>query len=241
MRLPGFPALAPFLFILVWSTGWVSAGYAAPFADPILFLAIRFAIAALVIGAFAAAVRASWPKTATEWRQTLFSGVLLQGLYLIGVWWAIRNGVPAGISGLIAALQPLLTALLSARMTGERLLPAQWLGVLIGLAGVLLVIEPKVIAALSKGFRGPDITIPILINMLGMLSVTLGSLYQKRRLGGQDIRSLNALQAAGGLIPVLIALPFLSDFEFELRFETAFAMIWAVFALSFAGTGSSSI
>ncbi len=201
------------------------------------FLAVRFGLAAIVIGSFAIFAGARWPKGATAWGRAIFSGVILQGLYLMGVWWAVEQGVPAGISGLIAAVQPLLTALLSARLVGEPLSRAQWLGIVIGFAGVMLVLEPKLFAAISGGAAGKDLTWPILFNILGMVSVTLGTLYQKAKLSGEDLRSLNALQALGGFIPVALMLAFVTPFHIEWRMETYLTLAWTVLGLSFAGTG----
>jgi drug/metabolite transporter (DMT)-like permease len=229
--------LATILFVLIWSTGWVSVGYAIPYANALSFLTVRFGLAALIIGTFALLSGARWPKGRSAWGRAIFSGVILQGLYLIGVWWAVQEGVPAGISGLIAAVQPLMAAMLSARLTGERLNRLQSIGIGLGFLGVLLVLEPKILGAFSTGRTDGSLLLPILANILGMVSVTLGTLYQKAKLSGEDLRSLNALQAFGGLLPVLAILLIASPWHFELRFETLATLAWTVFGLSFAGTG----
>jgi drug/metabolite transporter (DMT)-like permease len=227
-----FARLAPFLFVLIWSTGWAAAGYAVPFVDPLTFLAIRFGLAAILIGSVCAAAGARFPATTAEWAHALVNGVLGQGLYLAGVWWAIKHGVPAGISGLIAATQPLLTALLSNRLAGEPLRAAQWLGVGLGFAGVALVLAPK--------FSGTDLAgaafWPVIVNIGGMAAVTLSAFYQKRFLAGSDTRSLTALQAAGGFLVVLPLAFLLEARTIEWRFETIAVLAWAVLGLSFAGS-----
>ncbi|MGL5448258.1 MAG: EamA family transporter, partial [Rhabdaerophilum sp.] len=107
--------VAPALFVLIWSTGWIVAKYAAPFADPLTFLTIRFACAFALMAVIALIVRAEWPKSPMSYGHAMTSGVLLHAVYLGGVWWAIAQGLPAGISALIAAIQPLMTAGLAAR------------------------------------------------------------------------------------------------------------------------------
>ena len=112
--------LAPVAFVLIWSTGWISAGYAAPYADPLTFLSVRFACAAALLALLSAAMGADWPRGWKSWMHALITGAFLHGIYLAGVWWAVRHGLPAGISGLIAALQPILTAAFSPMLVGER-------------------------------------------------------------------------------------------------------------------------
>ncbi len=225
------------LFVIIWSTGWVCVGYAIPYSNAFTFLTIRFGLASIAIGAFALAMGARWPRGRAAWAGTIFSGILTQGLYLMGVWWAVQKGVPAGISGLIAAVQPLLTALLSARMAGERLGRTQWIGIALGFFGVLLVLEPKFAIAFTVASQGPSLFWPILANVLGMVSVTFGTLYQKARLQDEDLRSLNALQALGGFIPVLLMVVLVGPWHFEVRQETLLVLGWTVFGLSFGGTG----
>ncbi len=181
----GLARIAPAVFVLLWSTGWISAKYAAPHADPLWFLTIRFACAFAAIAAFAVAVRAPWPEDARGWGHAIVSGILLHGLYLGGVWWAVKHGLSAGISGLLAALQPLLTALLAPYLLGERVTLRQWLGVALGLAGVLLVLSPKLGLA-----AGDTAWTALMVNVAAMLAVTAGSFYQKRFVPVADLRTV---------------------------------------------------
>ena len=114
---------APALLVLLWSTGWLSASYAAQGADAMTFLSWRFAIAGTLLAAYALAIGAPWPQTPAQWLHGLVSGALLHGFYLGALWWAMRAGVSATISGLIAALQPILTAALAPLLIGETFLP----------------------------------------------------------------------------------------------------------------------
>src|SRR3954451_10721560 len=126
--------VAPIIFVLIWSTGWISARFGAPYADPLTFLALRYVLAGVVLSLLAVAMRASWPARRADYGHAMMSGVLLHAIYLGGVWWAIRHGLPAGISGLIAAVQPILTALLAPMILGERISRAHWIGILLGFA-----------------------------------------------------------------------------------------------------------
>lgn len=227
--------LSPPTFVLIWSTGWIVAGLAAPYADPLTFLSARYVIAALLVGAFAFLAKASWPASRAETGHALVSGVLLHGIYLGGVWWAVAQGVPAGISALIAALQPILTALLAPTLVGERIGPRQWLGVALGFAGIALVLAPKLTgldpAALAS------IGIPLAVNALAMVSVTLGTFYQKRFIASGDLRSVACLQYLGAIV---FTLPLALAFE-NLRIEWNGVMVatmaWSVLAISIGAIG----
>ena len=109
--LPAMPAsllkaLMPPLFVLIWATGFIVARLVAPFADPITFLSLRFALAALVLAILALVVRAPWPGSARQWRNGLIAGALLHGIYLAGVFWAVKHGLPAGIAALVWPFRP---------------------------------------------------------------------------------------------------------------------------------------
>ena len=114
------PRLAPPLFVLIWSTGFIVARLVAPHADPLTFLALRYVLAALILAGAAFVLRAPWPTTRAGWRDGLVAGILLHGIYLGGVFWAVKHGMPAGIAALIAGLQPLATGLLVGPLSGER-------------------------------------------------------------------------------------------------------------------------
>lgn len=228
--------LIPAIFVLLWSSGWVVARYAVIHSDPLTFLTARFGSAFLVAALFALMMRASWPHRPTGWLHAIFSGSLLHAGYLGTVWWAIKAGLPAGISGLIAGLQPLITAALGGWLIGEYLRPQQWLGIATGLVGVVLVLGPR----LAAGSSGTDtgLLLPILLNLVGVLSGTLGSFYQKRFLNTGDLRTITALQFFGA---VLVTLPVALALEPELRFdltpETFYALAWSVLPLSIGAVG----
>ncbi len=223
-----FIILTPAIFVFLWSTGWVVARYAAPHADALTFLSVRYVGAFVLVGGFALFSRAPWPKGRVAITHALVSGVLIHGLYLGAVWWAIKQGVPAGISGLIAVLQPLLTAALGGWLIKEHVKPLQWVGVFIGFLGVLLVLEPK----LNQAFPTGSIFVPVLVNCIGMLAVTLGSFYQKRFLSTGDLRSITAVQYVGAFIVTAPLALLTENLRFDLVPETFYALAWAVIPIS---------
>lgn len=122
-----FTPVLPVLFIMLWSSAFISAKYGLPDAGPFSFLLTRFIIVFLLFGAIAVVMRRPWPR-GPMLVNLLFVGVLMHGLYLGGVFFSIAHGMPAGLSALIVSTQPVLTAALSSRLLGERPSPAQWLG-----------------------------------------------------------------------------------------------------------------
>lgn len=225
-----FDRLAPALFVLLWSTGWISAGYAAPHAEPLTFLVVRYAAAGVVLLVLCWFAGASWPKRGADWGHAIVSGVMLHGIYLGGVWWAIDAGLPTALSGLIAALQPLLTAMAAPFVVGERLTRAQWLGIAFGLSGLLIAIVPRLV-----GLHWQELStaaVPILVNVIGMLGVTFGTIYQKRYLQASDLRSTAMLQYIGALAFTVPLAFLLEDVRIQWNAELVIAMLWSVFGLS---------
>ena len=229
-----FLKAAPAIFVAIWSTGWVSARYGADYSDPLTFLSLRFAFAFVAIGAIAIIGRAEWPQ-GRALVHGLISGVLLHALYLGGVWYAISRGVPAGISGLIAAIQPILTAALAPLLLRERIGPLQWIGIAAGFVGIALVLTPK-LSSVDLNTLGV-VAAPLLINALAMVSVTAGTFYQKRFIPKGDLRTITALQYVGAFV-VVTPIAFLTEpmhVDFTLGFWLV--MAWSVFALSFGAIG----
>ena len=222
--------VAPALFVLIWSTGWIVAKYAASFADPLFFLVIRFACAFVLMALIALAFRAEWPRNRAAYGHAMLSGVLLHAIYLGGVWWAVAHGLPVGVSALIAAIQPLITAALAARLGGERLGALQLSGIAIGFLGVMGVIAPK-LAGLSAGTL-ESLAGPVLVNVIAMIAVTLGTFYQKRYIASGDLRVVSSLQYAGAFLALLPLALLLEPLRFESRWETWAALAWSVIPLS---------
>ena len=225
-----FGRLAPVVFILLWSSGWVAAEFGAMVSGPLTFLVIRFAVAIVIFVAIAALSSARWPSSRAAWGHTLFSGVLLHGGYLGPVWWAIGHGVPAGISGIIAGLQPLLTALAAPYVLNERLSRMQRIGLVLGFLGVTLAVLPKLLHADSGGISW----FPVLINVFGMVSVTSGTVYQKRYLQNVDIRVAATLQYLAALIVIVPFAFLLETFHVEFGWQFVAVLAWSVLGTSVA-------
>jgi drug/metabolite transporter (DMT)-like permease len=220
---------APALFVLLWSTGFIGARLGLPYIEPLTFLAVRMVFAVLIMAAIALAGGARWPN-ANEVGHSLVAGSLVHGLGLGGVFTAISQGVPAGISALIVGLQPIVTSTLANRFMGEKVTRLQWIGLALGLVGVLLVLHDRsiVLAGSVLGW---------IASFLSLIGLTLGTLYQKRYCGGIDWRAGILIQYIG--VGVLFTL---GAFAFEKREihwtgELIFAMAWLVLVLSIAAVG----
>jgi len=222
-------AIAPALFVLLWSTGFIGARYGMPYIEPLTFLAVRMGFAVVIMAAIALLADARRPN-ANEIGHSLVAGSLVHGLTLGGVFTAISQGVPAGISALILGLQPIVTSTLANRFMGEKIARLQWFGLALGLVGVLLVLHDRniVLAGSVLGW---------VASFLSLIGITLGTLYQKRYCGDIDWRTGNLIQYTGA--GVLFAL---GAFAFEAREihwtgELIFAMAWLVLVLSIAAVG----
>ena len=222
-------ASAPMLFVLLWSTGFIGARFGLPYIEPMTFLAVRMVFVVAIMTAIALIGQARWPR-GREIGHSLVAGALVHGLYLGGVFMAISQGVPAGISALIPGLQPILTSTIANRFLGEKVTRLQWLGLVLGLIGVALVLHDRsiVLAGSPLGW---------VASFGSLIGITLGTLYQKRYCGRIDWRAGNTVQYAGAL-----ALFALAAFAFETRIihwsgELVFAMAWLVLVLSIAAVG----
>ena len=215
-------ASAPMLFVLLWSTGFIGARYGLPYIEPMTFLAVRMGFVVALLVLIALISQARWPN-AHESGHCIVVGLLVHGVYLGGVFTAIHEGVPVGISALMPGLQPLLTSTIANRFMGETVTRQQWLG----LIGVLLVLHDRniVLAGSPLGWAA---------SVGSLLGITLGTLYQKRYCGAVDWRTGNLIQYAAAVV-------WFATFAFatETRVihwtgELIFAMAWLVLVLSIA-------
>ncbi|RCW28093.1 drug/metabolite transporter (DMT)-like permease [Ciceribacter lividus] len=220
--------LAPILFVFLWSTGWVVAKFADRFADPLTFLALRYAVAAALFYIVCRSTGAAWPKRPEAFFHALVSGILLHGLYLGALWWAIGQGVPAALSGIIAGLQPLMTGIAATRLVGERLSPSQRLGLLLGFVGIAIAVLPKVFAVDASAIPA----FAVVVNIIGMAFVSGGTIYQKRYLHEGDIRTVATLQYVGALAVTLPAAYLIEDMRVEWGLGLFATLGWAVLGIS---------
>ncbi len=222
--------LAPAIFVLLWSTGWVVAKYAGLFADPLTFLVLRYLCAISLFIVFCLVTGAQWPKTRWEAGHAVISGMFLHGFYLASVWWGIGQGVPAALSGIIAGLQPLMTAAVAPALIGERLTGQQRLGLSLGFVGIAIAVLPKVL--LIDTGATPIPWLPVALNVVGMAAVTYGTIHQKRYLQNVDIRSIATLQYVGALIVTIPLALLLEDLHVTWSIELFAALAWSVLGLS---------
>ena len=224
----------PVVFVLIWSTGFVVAKYGLPYAPPLTFLSIRYALSLLCFLAWIALARVSWPRGRQQWLHLAVSGVLIHAGYLGGVWMAIKAGMGSGLASLMVGLQPVLTAIWVSSMasnTGgaEKVTQRQWLGLALGLGGLVLVVSRKFGSTQEvTAFTLAAITI-------ALLSITAGTLYQKRFVQPADVRGANAVQIAAAFV---VTLP-LALFETEaVTWTPQFmgALAWSVLVLTLGGS-----
>ncbi len=218
--------LFPALFVLLWATGFIGARYAMPWCEPFLFLAARFFIAFAILAVIAVLAKAKWPSRAVAIHAAI-AGALIHGVYLACVFWAIRNGLPAGMSALIVGIQPLVTALIAGRFLKEKITPQHWLGLVIGLIGIALVLSPKLNLA-GTGVNAATLT----ASFVSVLGIAAGTIWQKRFVTGADLRTSTSLQYLGAtLLTGALTLAFEKQ-EYVLTGELVFAMVWLVTVLS---------
>lgn len=218
-------AAMPAVFVLLWSTGFIGAKLGLPYAEPMTFLILRFAIVAALLAVVAGLTGAPWPN---DWRgagHIAVAGLLLHGVYLGGVFASIFHGVPAGISALIVGIQPLLVAAAAGPLLGETVNRRQWLGLVLGLGGVVLVVWTKLDIGVGTvwGYA---------LSVFALLGITLGTLYQKKYCPAIDLRSGTAIQFAATAV---VLVPFALLFETRRIVwsgEFLFALGWLCIVLS---------
>jgi drug/metabolite transporter (DMT)-like permease len=217
----------PIFFVFLWSTGFIVAKLGLPYAPPLTFLILRCLGALAVLAPMVLLARAPWPHGRA--RHIAVAGLLLQAGYLGGVWSAIKIGMPAGLSALIVGMQPILTAV-AAPLIGERVRPRQWIGLLLGLSGVALVVYAKIsLAGLSAASIG--------YCLLALLSITAGTMYQRRYCPQFDLRTGTLIQFGATVVALLPFAILFEQFDLSLskvQWTTSFvaALLWSVLALS---------
>ncbi len=229
-----FARAMPVVFVLIWATGFIVAKFGLPYAPPLSFLSIRYALSILCFLVWCVVARAAWPRQGRQWAHLAVTGILMHAGYLGGVWIAVKAGMGSGLAALIVGLQPVLTAVWMSSMgspAGQKsnVTPRQWLGLLLGLGGLLLVVARK----FGSGIEVTPLT--LLAEVVALFSITAGTLYQKRFVQSADVRSANAVQLAAALV---VTLPFALMEHESIAWTPSFmgAMAWAVLALTLGGS-----
>lgn len=218
--------LAAPAFIVTWASGYIVAKLAANDAEALSFLVYRYAGVVLLMLVLALAARATWPS-ARDAAHIAIAGVLIQAVYLGGVWVSIRMGLSAGLAALIVNMQPVLTACLFFA-TGDQISKRQVAGILVGFVGVVIVLAAKLATA-------SFLMVPVLLCVLALFGNTLGVIYQKRKVPQFDMRTGQVIQFAASLVATLPFALVFESFTVNWTRDVVIAMIWSVFILSGIG------
>lgn len=221
---PRWAAVIPWLFVLLWSSGFIGSKLGVPYAEPFTFLTLRYLIVLAVLLPIAWLTRAPWPKGWNQIMHVAIAGLLIHAVYLSGCVYALRLGLPAGIVSLIVSLQPLLTAAFAGMMVGERVLPRQWGGLALGFIGTLMVVAHKTGGGLSFAATVPAV--------LALLGITVGTLWQKRFCPAFDLRTSTIVQYTACLL-ITVVLAFVFDTrQVQWTGQFIFALLWVALVLS---------
>jgi drug/metabolite transporter (DMT)-like permease len=217
----------PAVFVVIWSTGFIVARYGMPYAPPMKFLALRYACSVLCFAVWALLAGARWPASPRQWMHLAVTGTLMHAGYLGGVWSAVKLGMGAGLAALLVGLQPVLTAVwISAR--GGAVARRQWMGLALGFAGLALVVWQKLGIGEINGAN-------VLCELVALLSITVGTLYQKRFLAPCDVRTASLVQLSAALV-VTLPLALLEGEAVQWNGQLLGSLAWSVLALTLGGS-----
>jgi drug/metabolite transporter (DMT)-like permease len=219
---------APAIFVVLWSTGFIGTRYVLNNAEPLTYLAIRMALVVGLMAIIAAVARPKWPDR-TGIGHSIVAGLLVHGFYLGGTAVAIAHSIPAGLSALIPGLQPILTSTLANRWLGERVAPLQWTGLLLGLAGVVLILHDRPMSG-EAGWGW-------LASGVSLVSITLGTLYQRRYCNAIDWRAGNLVQYIAVAIFFGVGAWLFETNVVHWTAEFMLALIWLAVVLSIGSIG----
>jgi len=217
----------PWVFVLIWSTGFIVARYGMPHAPPMSFLWLRFLISIACFLVWVRWSKVAWPQTRAQWFHIGMTGVFMHVGYLGGVWTAVKAGMGSGLVALIVGLQPILTALwVSGR--GSRISARQWTGLALGFGGLALVVSHKLGAGEANVWN-------LSFTVLAMLSITVGTLYQKQFVKPCDVRTANTVQLLAAFV-VVCPLAAMETEAMVWTHELIGAMAWSVLAVTLGGS-----
>ena len=219
---------APAIFVVLWSTGFIATKYVLVDAEPLTYLAIRMTLVVAILAMFAAVVRPRWPDRKRV-LHSIAAGLLVHGFYLAGTAVAIAHSIPAGLSALIPGLQPILTSTLANRWLGERVTALQWAGLLLGLLGVVLILHNRPMSGEAGwGWCASGIS---------LVSITLGTLYQKRYCGQIDWRAGNIVQYLAAAALFSIGAVLFETGKVHWTGQFVLALLWLAVVLSIGSIG----
>jgi drug/metabolite transporter (DMT)-like permease len=218
-------AIAPGVFVLLWSTGFIGAKLGVPHVQPFTFLSLRFAFVLALMLPLTFLLRAKWPRTWREAAHIGAAGFLIQGSYLAGCFAAVYHGMGAGVVALVVGLQPIVTAFAAAPILRERVSALQWVGLVLGFGGVVLVMWEKLALDELNG-------VALAFSVLALASITAGTIYQKRFCPKFDIRSGSVIQFTAAMLLVLPLALATETLDVRWTGEFMIALAWLVLVLS---------
>jgi drug/metabolite transporter (DMT)-like permease len=223
-RSPRWTAAIPWLFVLLWSSGFIGSKLGVPYAEPFTFMSLRYCIVLVILVPIALVTRAPWPKGRRQMAHVAFAGLLIHALYLGGCVWSLRQGLPAGILSLIVSMQPLFTAAFAGVALGERVLPRQWAGLALGFLGTALVVAHKTGSGLTF-----LMTVPAIASLIG---ITSGTMWQKRHCPNFDLRTSTVVQYAASLLVTAMLAITTETMQVQWSGQFVFALLWVALVLS---------
>lgn len=225
-----FGLVAPILFVLIWSTGFIVARAMVPYGAPELILALRLTATAMLLSGAALYARQAWPK-GRRLGLHLAAGAMLHGFYLTLSWWAVNNGMPAGIMSLLGSLQPLMVAVVSVALLGDRLPGRAWGGLAVAIVGVGCVLTP----AIARSGAGAVSIIPAVAGMIAVLAMAGGTLIQRGAIAGDGIAVSGAVQNMGGALVAIAATLLVGEYRWDGAPILWIGLGWSVLGLSAGG------
>ena len=215
----------PFIFIILWSSAFITTKPIVDNSDPFSALAFRFFIVTLGFYIFSIHLKHSIIINKKNLIESVFSGILFHGLYLGGVFYSISIGMPTGIAALIVTLQPVLTNILSGPILNEKITIKQWVGVFLGFVGASLVLGLDI---------GSDIPLLGLIaTIIALLSITASTIWQKKLSKNLPLSVSNFYQAFGGCLFHILVIIFFAKPYINLNKTFLIAMSHQIFLVSF--------
>ena len=226
----------PVVFVLIWSTGFIVARFGMPHAPPLSFLSVRYALSIACFLPWIVWAKVAWPSSRLQMGHLAVTGILMHAGYLGGVWVAVKAGMGSGLSSLIVGFQPVLTALwlaYSLRIADQGgVSRRQWLGLWLGFAGLLMVVWRKLTLGTPLDHVTPA---NMAFAVTALLSITVGTLYQKRFVQACDVRSANTVQLFAAFV-VTLPLALMETESMRWNAELLGAMAWSVLGLTLGGS-----
>lgn len=214
----------PYLFVVLWSSGFIGSKLGVPFAEPFTFLTLRYVIVLLILVPIALLTRAPWPRGKAQIMHVAIAGLLIHAVYLSGCVWSLRLGLPSGLLSLTVSMQPLFTAAFAGMVLHERVLPQQWGGLALGFLGTAMVVAHK---------TGSGLTFTMMVPAIAALAgITVGTLWQKRYCPTFDLRTSTVVQYAASLFVTAVLALTTETRQLQWSGQFVFALLWVALVLS---------